>query len=146
MVQTAEYCGVSAVAVHQGCRLFLCGAQADSHGTCDHGDSPVARRYGGRFTLLQVAQFSVVTQRLVPWSRRFVRPSGFPSCFTLCSMSLFAGRADFPCRVAEADSHGLGFHQTIEIPQLRVGKVVDAHICRSCSASWPVWTRRTATL
>ena len=35
MVQTEENCGVSAVAVHQGRRPFLRGAQADSHGRCD---------------------------------------------------------------------------------------------------------------
>ena len=36
MVQTAVDFGFSAVAVHQGRRHFLRGAQADSHGPCDH--------------------------------------------------------------------------------------------------------------
>ena len=56
-----------------------CGAEADSHRPCDHGDSPVAFRYGGQFPLLQVVLFPVVTQRLVPWSRLFLGPQGFPS-------------------------------------------------------------------
>ena len=48
LVQTAENCGVSAVAVHHGRRHFLRGAEAVSHGPCDHRDSPVARGYDGR--------------------------------------------------------------------------------------------------
>ena len=48
VIQTAENCGVSAVAVHYGRRHFLRGAKDDSHGPCNHRDSPVARGYGGR--------------------------------------------------------------------------------------------------
>ena len=48
MVQTAENCGFSAVAVQQGRRHFLRGAHADSHGPLDHRDSPVAHGCGGR--------------------------------------------------------------------------------------------------
>ena len=58
MVQTAENCGNSAVAVHQGRRLFLRGAQADSHVPCDQRDSPVARGYGGQCPVMQVVQIS----------------------------------------------------------------------------------------
>ena len=65
-----------------------------------------------------------------PWSRLFVRPSGFPSCFTRTV------RAKFPCRGAEADSHGLLNSKATETPQLRVDKVVDAPICRSCTSSF----------
>ena len=38
----------SAVAVHHGRRHSLRGADADPHGPCDHGESPVACGQGGR--------------------------------------------------------------------------------------------------
>ena len=80
----AENCGISEVAVHAGRRHFLRCAEADFHGPCDHGDSPVTRGHGGRWPLFAVVQFPVVTQRLVPWSRLSVGPWGFSSCFTRC--------------------------------------------------------------
>ena len=44
--------------------------------------------------------------------------------------------ADFPSRGAKADFHGLAVQQTIETPQLRVDKVVDDPIWRSCLSSF----------
>ena len=86
-------CGISAVAVHAGRRHFLCCAEADFHGPCDHGDSPVTRGHGGRCPFFAVVQFPVVKQRLVPWSKLSVGPQGFSSCSTRCSMPCCAGRA-----------------------------------------------------
>ena len=98
VVQTAENCGNSAVAVHQGRRHFLHGAEADSRGPCDHRVSPVARGYGGRcpyfagrgspvalghggrcpfYAGLQVAKIPVVAQRQFPMVFQT-----FPSCWT----------------------------------------------------------------
>ena len=52
------------------------GAEADSHGPCDHRVSPVARRSGGRCPFLQVVQISFVAQRHIP----MVQTSGEDSC------------------------------------------------------------------
>ena len=77
MVQTAENCGISAVAVHQGRQLFLRDAQADSHGPCDHGDSPVARGYGGRCPMMQVVQISRRGTEADSHGPDFVGPQSF---------------------------------------------------------------------
>ena len=50
-------------------------------------------------------------------------------------MFLFQG-VQIPCRGADADSHNLAVQQTIETPQLRVVKVVDAPVCKSCTSSF----------
>ena len=67
VVQSAENCGFSAVAVHQGRRHFLRGSEAYPHGPCDHGDSLAARGYGGRCPFCSgCADFPVVVQRQIP--------------------------------------------------------------------------------
>ena len=77
MVQTAENFGNSAVAVHQGRRLFLRGAQADSHGPCDHRDS---QWRGGRRPTLQVVQISRRGTEADSHGPDFVGPQSFSSC------------------------------------------------------------------
>ena len=69
MVQSAENCGFSAVAVHHDRRHFLRDAEAHPHGPCDHRDPPMARLmllYAGR------ADFPVVVQRHIPNGPDFV--------------------------------------------------------------------------
>ena len=73
MVQTAEKLWISAVAVHAGRRHFSRCAEADFHGPCDHGDSPVTRGYGGRWPFFAVVQFPVVSPRLVSMVQTVLR-------------------------------------------------------------------------
>ena len=84
VVSTAENCGVSAVAVHQGRRLLLHGAQADRHGLA------VQQTTGIRH--LQFLN-EVVLMPVVCNDR----------CPGLCCSST---RSSTPCRPTEADHHG----------------------------------------
>ena len=74
MVQTAENCGFSAFAVHQGRRHLLRGSD------CDHRDSPVARGYGGRCPLMLVMQISWRGTEADSHGPDFVGPQSFSSC------------------------------------------------------------------
>ena len=78
----AENCGISAVAVHAGRRHFLRCAEADFHGPCDHGDSPVTRGYGGRWPFFAVVQFTVVVQRPFPMVLPVRKTIETPRCST----------------------------------------------------------------
>ena len=120
MVQTAENCGVSAVAVHDGRRYPRRGAEAVSHGLAVQQtieilllilntviDVPVAQ-------IVQVPSYMVVTcfgVRL--WSTGlwtfledyFRMDSVFSSCWLNTGYmftSVYGGRALLPCRDAEA--------------------------------------------
>ena len=95
---------------------ILRGSEAHLHGRCDHRDSPVARGYGGRCPF--VAGRAVLPCRGAPWSRLFVRPSGFPSCTcTRCSMPCYAG----PCGIPMVSL-------TLEVLQFFIDKVIVAPI------------------
>ena len=58
---------------------FPCrGAEAGSHGPCDHCVSPVARVHGGRCPVMQVVQISFVEPRQIPMVQTFCRTTEFP--------------------------------------------------------------------
>ena len=85
--QTAENCGVSAVAVRPGRRHLFRSAEADPHGpgcSADHRDSTVAVRFSVADALVvqvvQVHNSPVAAQRFFPWSRLPVGPQVFPCC------------------------------------------------------------------
>ena len=144
----------SAVAVRQGRRHPCRFADADSHGPpClkDHNDFAVAVCAGWSMSqvckscwFLQFRSCSSSTwsstpcrgAEFIPWSRQFVRP-GFPQLLQMVVDVPVYRSCNSPCRSAEADSPGLAVQQTTETPQLRVDKVVDASICRSCKSSVP---------
>ena len=82
MVQSAENCGNSAVAVHQGRPHFLHGAEADSHvlATTEFPQLRVDTVVDALvLQVVQVVVFPVVAQRLIPMVFQTI---DIPSCWT----------------------------------------------------------------
>ena len=126
-------CGFSTFAVHHGRRHFLRDAEAHILGLADHGDSTVAVLdrgdrcpwYAGRAgssKLLPVVcndrlpSTTAVHQQgrhlpfrgaeAYPHDQAVQQTTEIPLLpYTRWLISLFTGRADFPCRGAEVDSH-----------------------------------------
>ena len=118
-VHTAENCDNSAVAVLQGRRHFLHGAEADFHGLAVQQTIVIPHlQFLNEVVdvpVMQVVQVSVVArcvQRQVPR-------------YGCCSST----RSSTPCRRAEADLHGSVCSDYIEIPQL-LDAVADVPVVR----------------
>ena len=113
-IQTAENCRNSAVAVLQGRRHFLHGAEADFHGLAVQ-------------QTIVVSQFAVLERGdRCPW---YASRAGFSLC-PLCAATGSSTRSSTPCRRAEADPHGPVCSEIVEIPQL-LDAVADVPVVRS---------------
>ena len=93
VVQTAENCGLSAVAIHLG-RRFPVALQRLIPMVFATTAFPQLRMDTVVDALLcRSCRFPSWYRGRFPWSRLFVGPQSFPSCFARRPMSLFAGRA-----------------------------------------------------
>ena len=134
MVQTAENCGVSVVAVYDGRRFFLSRCRGRFPWSCcsvDHGNSPVAvLGHGDRWPCCACR---TVSPRSFTCALCATTDACGSDCFkTLESPQLQSIKGvDFLFVVHSSISKVL---VTMETPQLCVDIMVDSLCCRSCSS------------
>ena len=116
-----QNCGFSAVAVHHVRRHFLRDGEAHPHGLCGHEDSPFAVLERGDRRLCRAGRAGLLVfdshlygircspeeyKMLIFWEMTLPVDTRSASVYEAFLMSLVCRSCRFPCRGAEAYSHG----------------------------------------